>query len=477
LWSLALIAGLLLFCGGTAQADPTLSAAPNPVVVAAGEATGITTLTRNDEGPEGFLWVSIDGGEESAVSPDAIAVGGNFAATVEAGKTSEFRLYNAEKDQLLASVSVTTTPQVAPPAVERAKPGGGGIFKGRIKISDALKPGPAFAANFFTGVKVAPRAGIVDITYGTRQPADALIEIAPQKPLAAIDGISVPSSFPAGQKAPPAFAPGTLLTTFALRGDKIAQRSVRLNKLSPNTRYYYVLSARAPDGKLHREWGEFKTLNRVVKVMFDRVLVSEDGLNGNTGRFSFKFSVNDQWLRIPTGNLISFPRDNTFLPIGEKQFRDISTEWTLSGAPDMVPLMVFAQVTGGGIFGQGGNGLFTQNSSTNQDPRPGGENGGATTFTVWNTARDDADASANDNDLPGTYPFTLRTPGGQYAQFEITGRLDVSYPEPPKAAAPRGKINIGNVIRQQGGLRIEPKTKVTTDGKVTDANRFKIFPR
>lgn len=474
---------LLFLLAPRAKADPTLSAAPNPVSVPAGQMSAATTLTRNDEGPEGFLWMAVDGGEETLVAPDALIAGAAQQVSVEAGKSYEFRLYNAEKDQMIASVTATATLQAAPVVVPPVAPGGGGLFKNRIKIGDAIKRGPTFASIFITNVKVTPRAGIVDISYATRQPADALIEIATQKPLAAIDGLTVPSPIPAGQKVPPAFAPGILLNSFAARNDKLTQRSLRLKQLAPNTTYHYVISTRAPDGQLHRDWGSFKTLNRVVKVKFERVLVTEDGLNGNAGAFSFKFAVNDEWLRIPTGNLVSFPRDNTFTPIGEKEWRDIPTETVLDGAPDMVPLMVYGLVVGRGPLGLGGggSGLFAQNSATNQDPRPKGQDSGAAGFQVWNTARDEVDASANDNDLPGTYPFTIRTPAGQGPVFEIAGRLEVSYSEPPQPAPanPLGKINIGNLIRQ-GGIKADKKTQATPatpSGKPSLSDRFKILPR
>jgi len=43
-----------------------------------------------------------------------------------------------------------------------------------------------------------------------------------------------------------------------------------------------------------------------------------------------------------------------------------------------------------------------------------------------------------------------------------------------------GKVNRGNVIHRQSGLRLDPKTKVTPiapGGQVINADRFKFIPR
>ncbi len=124
---------MLLLLAGAARvnADPVLRANPNPVVLPAGQTRGPTTLTWNTEGAEGFVWVSIDGGEETQLNEAGIAQG-TFRTTTEIGKSYVFKLYNADKEQLLASVTVTVVvQQAAPQPPPNAQPGGD--RRGRVK--------------------------------------------------------------------------------------------------------------------------------------------------------------------------------------------------------------------------------------------------------------------------------------------------------------------------------------------------------
>ena len=84
---------------------PSLSASPNPVP--AGEGLGQTTVLWNSV--DGKVYVSTNGGEELlfAGSPR----GSQQANWIETGSTHEFRLYNADHNQLLAKVTVAGAAQ------------------------------------------------------------------------------------------------------------------------------------------------------------------------------------------------------------------------------------------------------------------------------------------------------------------------------------------------------------------------------
>jgi hypothetical protein len=92
---------------------PRISASPNPVP--AGEGPGLTTISWNSV--DGKIYVSTNGGEELlfAGSPR----GSQDANWIEAGSTHEFRLYNADHNQLLAKVTVTRDQQNKPMLFER----------------------------------------------------------------------------------------------------------------------------------------------------------------------------------------------------------------------------------------------------------------------------------------------------------------------------------------------------------------------
>jgi len=126
--SLILSVSVLLATGATrANIDPTLSANPNPVKLPSDQKQGKTTLTWNTEGGNGFIWVSVDGGEETQLN-EANDAAGTLEATVEVGKSYAFRLYTLDKEQLLAEVVVTVVTEQSPPA---NKPPGGQSPVGR----------------------------------------------------------------------------------------------------------------------------------------------------------------------------------------------------------------------------------------------------------------------------------------------------------------------------------------------------------
>lgn len=94
-------------------AAPTITANPNPVNVAFGQTQGKTTINWNTEGAGGFIWMSVDGGDETQVAADVAK--GSVEISVVLGKSYELRLYSAGKERILASVKVTV--QVTPSSV------------------------------------------------------------------------------------------------------------------------------------------------------------------------------------------------------------------------------------------------------------------------------------------------------------------------------------------------------------------------
>jgi 2-polyprenyl-3-methyl-5-hydroxy-6-metoxy-1,4-benzoquinol methylase len=85
---------------------PTLSAFPNPVP--AGNELGKTTISWDtSDGSIGKVYVSKDGGEESLFTDSRR--GTAVADWIQTGSNYEFRLYDSDHTELLASVIVTTT--------------------------------------------------------------------------------------------------------------------------------------------------------------------------------------------------------------------------------------------------------------------------------------------------------------------------------------------------------------------------------
>jgi len=87
-----------------AQTGPTIRATPNPVP--AGSGMGTTTISwTTGAGSEGRVYVSADGQPEQLFS--TTPQGSADAPWVQAGKSYEFRLYDAAHAKLLGKIVVT----------------------------------------------------------------------------------------------------------------------------------------------------------------------------------------------------------------------------------------------------------------------------------------------------------------------------------------------------------------------------------
>ncbi len=108
-WLSCLLLFPFLWCSATAFAAPSITATPNPVHVPYGQTQAKTTIAWNTDGAGGFVWLSVDGGEESAVAADVAK--GSLELSVTLGKTYEIKLYSAGKERVLASVKVSVIAQ------------------------------------------------------------------------------------------------------------------------------------------------------------------------------------------------------------------------------------------------------------------------------------------------------------------------------------------------------------------------------
>ena len=127
---------ILLVCATDALAAPTITANPNPVLVPAGQTNGETTIAWNTEGPGGFVWMSVDGGDQTAITA-APSAKGSLAIAVTLGKSYVFKLYNASKEQL-AEIKVTI-------AERKDEGSSGGVLNRKVTKREAE-----------TNVKVSP---------------------------------------------------------------------------------------------------------------------------------------------------------------------------------------------------------------------------------------------------------------------------------------------------------------------------------
>ena len=89
----------------SAQTGPTIRATPNPVPAASGMGTATIIWTTGD-GSEGQVYVSENGQAEQLFSSNT-PQGSGDAPWIQAGRSYEFRLYDAAHAKLLGKVVVT----------------------------------------------------------------------------------------------------------------------------------------------------------------------------------------------------------------------------------------------------------------------------------------------------------------------------------------------------------------------------------
>lgn len=141
-------------------ADMTITASPNPVVLAQGQTTGTTTLTW-DGGPQhpyAEVWVKVDGNDETFIVESGK---GKRDVPIELGKSYLFKLSDA--NELLASVTVTAKTQSSSSQSRNDENGTILNSKNRHKIgSPALpKPKPTPAPKGPTAPEPTTRSEIV----------------------------------------------------------------------------------------------------------------------------------------------------------------------------------------------------------------------------------------------------------------------------------------------------------------------------
>jgi hypothetical protein len=89
----------------SAQTGPTIRATPNPVPAGSGMGTATISWTTGD-GSEGQVYVSENGQAEQLFSSNT-PQGSGDAPWIQAGRSYEFRLYDAAHTKLLSKVVVT----------------------------------------------------------------------------------------------------------------------------------------------------------------------------------------------------------------------------------------------------------------------------------------------------------------------------------------------------------------------------------
>ena len=365
----------------------TITADPNPVNFALATLIGLernTTITWDtDSLAQGVVSVSRDGGQ----TEDTIAGGpqqGNRRGTIEAGvklgETLLFRLRRADNDNLLASVTVTTTESAGLP----------------LAVPDALRerqnPQGIFA------LRVVPGVDDVTITYRTRRPTFPFIMVRNEV---------------SGEVA------------LLWEADKQDFHSAVFDDfgggLAQDTAHTYRIVASAVPGISDtstnvEKIGRFVTGSRTATFFFDKITVRESGDPSDTGEFTFQFGAgvvdllrNNEML----GNIETYGKAS----IDEGEPEDVNRVVTIP----MAPRRLWAQVAAledddyynpfdPGIHARGWALHFAQ---------PGSEVK-KTEYFVYGWLTDHFDI----NQMSGVTPFQMSTGNFEIA-FDVSGRLRV----------------------------------------------------
>jgi len=418
---------LLALLATAVQAAPTITANPNPVVLAEGASTGNTALTW-DAGtsyPDAKVWLKVEGDAEVLFVASAK---GTLQAKISAGKTHAFRLYNSDHSRVLASIEVTA------PFLSSSL--------GKIEPGDAVRA-PSRTDHFIQNVRA--QAGVresghyADIAFTTKEPVLALVTVSTTQ------FTHFPDMTGAGENLMPAFPPdAATLSTNELLGETKTQHSLRQVRLGPDRRYYFVIKATDAQGRIWRKEGSFSTLlGRRVKVVIEKIHI----VNNQTAypylppldRLQFSCNANGGWGAPGTGYW-RFPRDGTFALAAQGSWvdvnieADVETNPNVGEAPDEMYVGVLAcnpecRKEPRGEF---------RNRTYPDDPRPfqkdAGISSGDVPFPIWTIAKALVDTTMGGTFQPGTRTFKLVQSfddelAGAGLKIEATGRIEVSYPQ------------------------------------------------
>ena len=278
---------IFTFLALPAQAQvPSITAAPNPALAPAGQASGTTTLVWDGGGdhPYAEVWQQVDNNDETFVVESGK---GTRQMPIEVGKTYIFKLSDA--GELLASVTVTAKNEPAPAPEPPGGGGGVGVVL-RPRPGPIVAPGPverttpgdttAYVA-YIQGDQAAPRGGAVTITFWTSPRVTPVVEIGQARPVQASDRWVFPAGQSVGQgtalasqrTGPLSRKIGTSANTFYT----FESTQANINSLEPGTTYHYIISVPKEDGSGHNQTtGSFTTLSQTVKVFFDTIKIIND---------------------------------------------------------------------------------------------------------------------------------------------------------------------------------------------------------
>jgi len=299
-----------------------------------------------------------------------------------------------------------------------------------------VAPGGAkdIAIQFFSNVQTqVERNESVSFSFETAEPTEFFIEVSKERP-----NRNTPVKVPPGQKLEAAFPPYTKLVAFTLPGasgvktqHQVTLRPALRELLESDTTYHYVITAKAPDGTFWRYEGKFTTFTHLVKVVFERVKIVNDGdpdppppLPPDCGEIDLWFWAN---YGQPSAQFLMIKNLTRGAPVKActDHVYDINRRLVIENAPNVLSLAVSGHDNDKDDYA--GSDLFEPS-----EPAP--------VARPHDSGDGEQNVATGEFDLRlfgagATMPFTLVSKpasGGSQGDlmFEVYGHITITYPEP-----------------------------------------------
>ena len=284
------VSAVLVFFVLSAQAQQTITAAANPVLIPNGQVSGSTTITWKAAPDYAYseIYLSVDNAEWSEFARGA---DGSKLAMFKLGSSYTFRMMVYQGQQgtpnVITTLTVTTKQGVALPPPQA----GGGYSDSVDAVGDR---GSDYRVAPIRNVRVDPGPRHIFIKF--QGPPN-------QEPYVAIGrGAAIKKNgewtFGDNLVGGGFVGLGTVTTAEKAKGEytfaSAHGTTFTDDGLDPGKTYYYIINVRDQSGRTYQDTGRFvmRQLATTVKVVWERVLVLDDSDDLSTGEIDFWFWAN-----------------------------------------------------------------------------------------------------------------------------------------------------------------------------------------
>jgi len=436
---LACVPAAMLFFVLSVQAQPTITAASNPVVVPNGQASGTTTITWKAAPDYTYseIYLSVD---DAAWSDFAKGGDGSKSATLKLGSSYTFRMMIYEGQQgtpkVITKLTVTTKRGdiLAPPSA------GGGYEVDAVKDR-----GSDYRLAPIRNVRVDPGPRHIFIRFHGPPNRTPYVAIGRGAPIKGNDGEWVFGDNLVGGGF---VGPGTVSDAEKAKGEYMFASAFGTTfseeGLEPGRAYYYIITVPAGSGRSDQDTGRFvmRQLATTVKVVWEVVEVVDDSDDLSTAEIDFWFWAN---YGQPSGKFSQYYNGNA----DSGHAYNINRTAVVNNAPNTLTLAA---------SGRDSDSTFTEAVDETIRPLDGPSND----RNDENVAKDAFDLTKyGDN---ATVNFKLNSLPGGSLKFTIFGHFEITRTT-ATAGASGNSENIGTTSSAltTGPAPVKPAARVKTE--------------